>query len=62
MDFIYIRAAPTTMTMIMVIRRSGEEYAEHVLDGPPTHRAGVRGAGARRADLKSIETKLKTRL
>ena len=30
------------MTMIMVIRRSGEEHAEHVLDGPPAHRAGVR--------------------
>jgi len=38
------------MTMIMVIRRSGEEHAEHVLDGPPAHRAGVRRAGARRAE------------
>ena len=32
------------------ISRSGEEDAEHVLDGPPTHRAGVRRAGARRAE------------
>ena len=38
------------MTMIMVIGRSGEEDAEHILDGPPTHRAGVRRAGARRTD------------
>ena len=38
------------MTMIMVIGRSGEEDAEHVLDGPPTHRAGIRGAGASRAE------------
>ena len=34
----------------MMIRRSRQEDAEHVLDGPPAHRAGVRRAGARRAE------------
>ena len=53
--------------MMMMIRKSRQEDAEHVLDGPPAHRAGIRGAGARRAEAdvpvqKSIETKLKTRL
>ena len=38
------------MMMMKGTSKSGEEDAEHVLDGPPTHRAGVRGAGARRAE------------
>ena len=37
------------MMMMTGTSRSGEEDAEHVLDGPPAHRAGVRRAGARRA-------------
>jgi len=39
---------------VLLIRRratgSREEHAEHVLDGPPAHRAGVRGGGAHLAE------------